>query len=633
VSWGGKRYLRVTSLAEARELLVGGLVPGWGQEEEEIPVTGALDRILHRAVTARFSAPAHHAAAMDGYALAASRSVGAREDLPVRLALGTEAVPVDTGDALPPGTNAVLMAEDAHHEEGAILVRRSLSPWEHVRMMGEDVVAGEILLPAGTLLSPYDLGLLLAGGVIAVAVRRRPVVGIIPTGDELVAPGIPPGPGQVTEFNSAVLAGLVRRRGGEALILPAIPDRPGELAAGVAEAVSRVDILAINAGSSAGRDDHTARILQEQGRLLVHGVGITPGKPTVLGFVGETPVVGLPGYPASAMVSCDLFLLPLVDRFLGRDPPDPCFLATASRDLPSRPGHDEFIRGQAARVGPREVFNPLPRGASLISSFARANAVAHLPASCEGVERGTEVRVRPLVSQGERTRSVLLAGSNDLCLDVLREELLRSPSQDLLISTQGSLGGLVLLADGYAHLATCHLLDPASGTYNLPYLRRFLPGREVATLLVAHRDQGLLVAPGNPLGIAGVGDLGREGVTFVNRQRGSGTRILLDHLLASENMTGEAIRGYAREEISHLTVAAAVAGGLADAGLGIRSAALALGLDFVPLAREPFQLVYLPDLLPQGLADRLRSILRSEGFRRRLEALGGYHTGESGADG
>jgi putative molybdopterin biosynthesis protein len=627
-----KRYLRKKSLEEALRVFLKEFPPGAHPRVEEVSAVQALGRIAALPAEARICSPSYHAASMDGYAVEARTTFTARENRPLDLEIGAEAHGVDTGDPLPAGTDAVIMVEDVHYpEERLIRIYRSLSPYENVRLMGEDIVAGEMILPAGKEITPFDIGLCLAAGLSKVAVRPKPRVAIIPTGDELVPPGTPPGAGRIIEFNSSILAGMVREKGGEAVVWPIIPDDPEKITEAVTSALKETDVAVISAGSSAGRDDHTADVIQGLGELLVHGVSIVPGKPTALGIIGGRPVIGLPGYPASAIISFQKFVLPLIDRLLGREEAEEVFKALLSRDIPSRPGHVEFLRGQAGRVRERLVFNPLPRGASLISSFARANALAEIPAETEGVERGETVHVRLLASRTGMERNLLLAGSHDLCLDILRDELLVPPGQiNLLVSTQGSLGGLLLLAEDYAHLATCHLLDPETGLYNRPFIHRFLPGREVRLLHVAGREQGLMVIKGNHKGIRGLADLAREDVTFVNRQRGSGTRILLDHLLGEKEIDPAGIRGYQREEVNHLTVAAAVSSGLADAGLGILPAASALGLDFIPLAEEMFDLVIPEENLESKGAVRLMEVVASRSFQKRLEEMGGYDTSVSG---
>ncbi len=636
-------YLSVVELAAARRVLLEECGRSSPLDEESVPVELAEGRVTARAVEAASSSPSWHLAAMDGVALRAERTFGARPGRPLELTLGVDFVPVNTGQVLPEGADAVVMVEHcvpvAPDEQGRerVAVEEAACPWQHVRKLGEDVVAGELLLPAGTRLGPAHLGALVAGGVYEVPVRRRPRVAIVPTGSELVtvdqARAEAPRPGQVVEANALVLAGLVRQEGGEATTLPACVDEVPAVRAAIAGAVAAgFDLVLVNAGSSAGTADHTANALAELGEVLVHGVAIMPGKPTVLGRVGSTPVVGSPGYPVSAVISFEQLVAPLLARLLGTTArARPTVRVTPVAPLPSRPGYEEFIRVKLGRVGDRVVAVPLHRGAGSTTSLTRADGVIRVPARLEGVEAGREVDAELLRPLAEVEGTIVAIGSHDPLLDVLADLLHRhDPNLSLTSGHVGSLGGLLALARNQAHLAGSHLLDPATGVFNVAQVRRVLAGRPLVVVRLVERVQGFIVARGNPRRIEGLADLVRPDVVFVNRQGGSGTRVLLDHRLAAEGVDPAAIRGYEQEEHTHTAVAAAVLSGRADAGLGVAAAARARGLDFVPLADEHYELVIPAEHLASAGVQALLAVVRGGDFRAAAERLGGYGLARSG---
>lgn len=608
----------------------GVLKPG---EAEEIPTEAAVGRITAEPVLARVSAPPFPASAMDGVAVKSETTYGARETSPIRLRLGEEAVEVDTGDPLPPGFDAVIMAEDLHYpgnEEVEIIA--SAAPWQHVRMIGEDVVAGEVLLPAQHSITPYDLAHLLAGGAVRIKVWPRPRVAILPTGTEMVPVGQDLGPGQLPEFNSYVLASLVERWGGQAQRWPITPDDYESLKKNIAAAVEQADVVLVNAGSSAGREDFTAPIIAETGRVYTHGVATRPGKPVILGEINGKPVVGIPGYPGSAVLIMELFVRPLLKAMLSDAPlPRPSVEAVLSRKLFSPLGAEEFVRLRLGRIDGSLVAVPLARGAGMTRSLSQADAVLRVPRLGEGFPAGNKVRVELLRPLAAIDKTVLCLGSHDMALDLIDSFLRRAyPGESLATGNLGSLGGLTSLRRREAHCAGMHLLDPETGVYNLPYVRRYLPGEEVVLLHVVKRQQGLMVAKGNPLGLKSAADLARPGVRFVNRQAGAGTRIFLDYLLSREGIDPGQISGYEREVFTHLAVAVAIAGGTADAGLGILAAARAFGLDFIPLGEEDYDLA-IP--LAQWETDRMRhleEVLAEPEFQRSVEALGGYRLDRCG---
>jgi putative molybdopterin biosynthesis protein len=596
-----------------------------------VSLEDAADRITAGPVWATRSSPPFDAAGMDGIAVRAADTLGAGETTPIYLDPDTYDV-VDTGDPMPDGRDAVVMREHVHYSDGRAELRTAVPPYQHVRSIGEDVSTAELLLPEGHRLRAVDLAAAAAAGATDLLVRRRPRVSVLPTGDEVRPIGTETGPGEILDTNSLMLAVQAREAGCDAQCLPIEPDDPAGIAKAVRAAVADCDLLIIVAGSSAGRDDYTARVVAELGTLAVHGVAVRPGHPVVLGVIDGTPVLGAPGYPVSAALTFDIFAAPVLADMQGAAPRRrPRIPARLARKLASPLGMDDWVRVRLGVVGGTMVATPLPRGAGLLSSLVRADGLLVVPAGLEGHHPGDEVDVELLRSLDEVEHTIVAIGSHDLILDLAASHLRAAdPLVTLASSNVGSLGGLVALRDGLCHLAGSHLLDPATGEYTLPYLDRMLGERAVAVVRLAHRDQGLIVPPGNPLGLADIQDLTRAGVRYVNRQRGAGTRVLLDHQLRLQGISADAVDGYAREEHTHLAVAAAVTAGRADAGLGIMAAARAFGLDFVPVTREPYDLVVAAEALDSPLLAPLWALLHSDRFRAEVEELGGYATAEMG---
>ena len=595
-----------------------------------VPVGEALGRVTAKPVWASRSSPAYDAAAMDGIAVRAADTVGASESRPLILAAGAFDE-VDTGDEMPPGRDAVVMREHVHRMGDQAELRSAAPPYQHVRSIGEDVAATELLLPAGHRLRAFDLAAAAAAGAERLQVYRAPELVVIPSGDEIRPVGDPVGPGEIPDTNSLMLAAQARELGVRARVQPIVPDDPDQIAAALRAAASQADVVILVAGSSAGRDDHTADVVRAVGRLAVHGVAVRPGHPVVLGVVGTTPVIGVPGYPVSAALTFDIFAAPLLASLEGTAPKRRTTVkARLARKLASTMGSDDWVRVRLGQVGGQVVATPLPRGAGVLTSLVRADGLLVVPAHLEGHHGGSEVDVELLRGLDEVARTIVAIGSHDLVLDLAASALRQvDPRLTLASSNVGSLGGLAALRDGMCHLAGSHLLDPESGQYTLPYVDRLLTDLSPAVIRLVQREQGLLVAAGNPLGLAGIEDLA-GGVRYVNRQRGAGTRVLLDHLLDRGGYDPEGIDGYRREEHTHLAVAAAVASGRADCGLGIRAAARAFGLGFVPVAQEPYDLVTTEPLLATGILDPLLQLLDDSAFLHQIEDLGGYSTAESG---
>ncbi len=626
-------YLENTAWQEGLALMMDKLAGRCVPKNESLDVRLSLHRITGAIVRAKRSSPHFAASAMDGYAIRAKDTHGISEREPRWLELGAQAIQVDTGDPIPEGMDAVVMLEEVLElGEGRILLQAPVVPWNNVRPVGEDIVEGEVLLPIHHRIRPQDQGALLAAGVLEVEVRSKPRVGIMPTGDEICPPEATLKVGDIVDSNSTVLASLVEEWGGSATIWPITPDQPERLEEAILMMAASQDILVIIAGSSQGRDDYTSQMVKKFGTLYLHGVAIKPGKPVVLGEVQGKPTFGIPGYPVSAYLTAHLFLEPWVKHLQGLSKDSQATLnAVISKKVFSSLGSEEFVRVKVGRVGERWVAAPLNRGAGVTMSLVRADGMLRVPRLQEGFHEGETVPVELLRPVSELEETLVCIGSHDLTLDVLSSHMKARGGQGGIASAHvGSLAGILSLRKGEAHFAGIHLLDPVTGEYNHSYLQRFLPGKEVALMNLVYRTQVLIVPKGNPLNIKTLADLVKPGIRFINRQGGSGTRVLLDYLLQKQGLSKEQISGYEREEFTHLAVAVAVASGSADVGLGIQSAAEALGLDYVIVGEERYDLAIPREFLEEPRMKAMISVIQSKAFQEDVLALGGYDVRETG---
>lgn len=628
----GKRnlYLKNTPVDEALskylKALDGLLVP----EREIVPAAESLGRVTAQAVYARYCSPLYNAAAMDGIAVEAERTKGASEREPLLLRAGEDFTVVDTGDPIHAPHDAVIMAEDLlEQEDGSVQITEAAAAWQHVRPIGEDIVAGEMLLPGYHVIRPIDIGVLLAGGITQLEVWKKPSVAIFPTGTEIIEPGQDPKDGDIIESNSRMFEAMAREQGADPTRFSPIADDYERLRQAVSDAVDSFDLVIVNAGSSAGTEDYTVHVLRELGEVLIHGVAIKPGKPVILAIVRGKPVIGLPGYPVSAYINFENFVIPVLNRLSGRTGRTaPQAEAVISRRLVSSLKYREYVRVKVGKVDDRLVASPLARGAGAAMSLVRADGFCVIPQSSEGVEAGEKVTVELYRTMDEIDHTVVAIGSHDLILDVMADLMPALYPGNYLSSTHvGSMGGLMALRRGEAHLAPTHLLDEETGVYNIPTLKRMFT-EPMALIKGVDRIQGILVKKGNPLGIRGIADL--PGVHYVNRQRGAGTRVLFDYLLKKEGISADAIRGYDREAATHMAVAAAIAGGDADAGMGIESAARAMGLDFIEVGPEEYDFAVPVRFLELLHVQRFLDVLKSREFAERVEALGGYSLRQTG---
>lgn len=631
-----KFYLEDIPLNEAMKRFFDSLGDGAAiktTDTELVSLDNCLGRVTAEPIWAKISSPHYHSAAMDGVAVVATSTYGASKTSPNILDLDTEAIWVDTGDPVPIGFNAVIMLEDIQRiDHERIQIMAGASEWQHVRLLGEDIVATELVLPENHRIGAHDIGAMAASGITSIPVRKKPIVTIIPTGTELVSPGSRLKPGDIIEFNSLMIAAQVEEWGGSPVRHPIVSDIFDDIKAATLKALKDSDLVILNAGSSAGSEDYTAEVVSDVGELLVHGIAVRPGHPVVLGKAKGKPIIGAPGYPVSCILTMDIIAKPLISSLLGIMPKSRTILtASMSRKVLSPMGEDEFLRVKVGKVGSRFIATPLTRGAGVIMSLVRADGLVTIPRFSEGINAGSNVDVSLLRSIDEIENTIVAIGSHDMTLDLLGSILHKKhPRLSLSSSNVGSLGGLQALSKSEAHIAGSHLLDEDTGEYNIPYVNRLLSSSSVTIMNLVYREQGMIVAKGNPRRISALQDLTRDDISFVNRQRGSGTRMLLDFELKKSNIEIESINGYNREEFTHTGVAASVASGISDVGLGILAAARALDLDFIPLLKERYDLIIPTEYYDSDLLKPLIDIIQDNLFKEQIRSLGGYDTSQTG---
>ena len=630
-------FVKNHPLAEAKEL--------WRQALERIefgsrrmtihffPVDKSLGYRLADPVFANQFSPSYNAAAMDGIAVHSADLAQASEASPVYLGKD-RFIPVNTGNVIPEGFNAVVMVEDVHYVSAELVeLAMPATPWQHIRTIGEDIVATELILPAGHKVRPIDQGAMLATGVTTVNVRRPPKVQIIPTGSELIQPGQTVTPGQIIEFNSRILAGYLNDWGAEASGSAPLIDDPKYLRKAVKKAVQENDIVVINAGASAGTRDYTTNVLEELGEVIVHGVAIKPGKPVILAIVDNTPVIGLPGYPVSAILTMRLFVREMVYAFTNRETPKAHMVdAVMSCPWASSKGVDEYVRVTIGQVDNTLMVTPAGKGAGAVMSLVRADGLLTIPAGSEGVGPGENVRIELLRPRREIEATLVFIGSHDNILDIMANQMhIQRPAVRISSAHVGSMAGIMAIRRGEAHLAGTHLLDEESGEYNISYIRRFLADTPLQLINLCYREQGLLVQKGNPLAIQGFVDITERNLSFINRQNGAGTRLLTDKILRDLSIDPDTIQGYDHEEYTHMSVAAAIACGSVNTGMGIRAAAVALDLDFVPLTEERYDLI-LPHKFraDKKVSAVLDLMANDQNFHKKVLTLGGYDLRDCG---
>jgi putative molybdopterin biosynthesis protein len=632
-------YLKKKSLEEAKKV-ASGIANLIHLGIEGSPVIHSRGRITAEPVFARISSPPYHCAAMDGIAIKAESTFGATEESPKSFRINKEAFFVNTGNPIPQGTDSVIMIEDVHiFESDKVEIREAAFPWQHVRAVGEDVIATEMVFPENHRITPYDLGALLACGHQEVKVWKKPRVLIVPTGSELIDPeqtdlnNLQKLSG-VIESNSYVLSGCILEDGGVPIRHPIVKDDPVKIRDALLSIDQGVDIILVIAGSSAGSEDYTRSVIEASGEVFIHGISMMPGKPTLIGRFKNIPIVGIPGYPVSAIMAYEELVRPILYQSLHVMTPErPRIEAHPTKKIPSKLGTEEFLRVKLGKVGEKYFATPLPRGSGMITSLTQADGIIRIAALSEGLNENEAAEVELLRPADEITNTVVMVGSHDLALDILAN-LLGKYYPPVFLSSHpvGSLGGILAIKNGICHMAGAHLLDPETGEYNFPYIRTYLNGIDVKVIHLVFREQGLFVQRGNPKKVKGLADLIRKDIAFINRQKGSGTRILLDHTLKNLTLDSNQIRGYEKEEFTHMGVASTVASGIADAGLGILSAARAMGLDFIPIAKERYDIIIPSIYFEDEKVQKVIQVIGSDEFKKTALQMGGYDVSRTGEE-
>ena len=619
-------YLTNVPLEKAKKDYINALVEsGFGPKTEKISVMEAAGRVTAEPVYAHICAPHYAASAMDGIALDAKLSFGATETTPITLDADSFTV-VDTGDPVPEGCDAVIMVEElVKNSDGSVTIHAPAAPWQHIRQIGEDICAGEMILGAHRKVTPAAVGAMIAGGVLEITVVKKPTVGIIPTGDEIVPPCTDPKPGDILEFNSSIFSAMLTDWGAVPLTYPIVKDRFEEIKAAVKKAVNECDMVILNAGSSAGREDFSCRVIEELGTVLYHGIAMKPGKPAILGICGAKPVLGVPGYPVSGMIVIDELMRPIVELCTHFQENIVKRTAVLTRPVVSGLKYQEFVRVRMGYVGEKLTASPLSRGSGVVSSFMKADGILEIPQDCEGYEAGESVNVRLLNSEEKLRNTLVVIGSHDPLLDELAD-MLHTDDRKLYMSSNhvGSMGGIMAMRRGESHAAGCHLLDTETGEYNIAFLKKYFPKHDVHLIRCVGRQQGLMLAKDNPFRITDFKDIARDNIRYVNRQKGSGTRILTDYLCKTHGVNSESIYGYEREELTHTSVAAQIACGSADAGMGIYSAAQLYGLDFLPVCIEEYDLLIPDHAWDTPMVKQLIETMKREAFKQKILSMGGY---------
>ncbi len=619
-------YLKPLSFADAQNCIDSEFRLNENHKTEMISVEDSLGRVSSSPVIAKLSNPNHNAAAMDGISVKSAATQEADQRNPVTLSVDIDFKWVDTGDVLPADMDSVIMMEDlSEADENSVVITSPAVPWQHVRPVGEDIICSEMIIPSMHRIRPVDIGAMIGGGITSIEVIKKPLVGIIPSGTEIIETPDQMTPGAILDSNSRMFAAMVSEYGGTPVKYSPVKDDYKLLREAVVKALEKCDLVILGAGSSAGSEDFSKSIIEEIGTMLFHGVAIKPGKPAIFGKAAEKPLICIPGYPVSAWIVFDRLVQPLIRAMsCVKAEPKVQRRGILTRPLVSSLKHLEYVRVKCGQIGDKTIVTPLSRGAGITMSLVNADAIVEVPREYEGYPAGSEVELYMLKSWEEISERLVSIGSHDLLMDMINEIMVINGSSGLSSTHSGSMGGVMAVKRGECHIAPVHVLNPETGVYNTHLLKQYLADNDVVIVKGIKRVQGLIVAEGNPEKITSITDLAERELSFVNRQRGAGTRILFDYLCGKENIPADSIKGYGREMNTHMSVAQAVLSGTADAGMGVESAARSMGLHFIPIGEEDYDFILRKEVLDTEAGQVFMNALCSKQFKLEVERLGGY---------
>lgn len=616
-------YLKILDLPEAQKICMEKL-GDYILETEWIDVRESLNRVTSEPVYAKYNSPLFNAAAMDGICVIAKNTKEASENNPVTLKLGKDFQHVDTGDRIDFPYDAVIMAEDLVRisDDEAVIIK-SAAPWQHIRPIGEDITACEMILVSNHQIKPVDIGVLLSGGITKIKVYKKLRAAVFATGTEIIEPEEEIKFDSIIDSNSYMFVNQLKELNVEGVRQGILKDDYNLIKEKLSKAADIYDLILINAGSSAGREDFTEKVIRELGEVFVHGVAIKPGKPVILGKIKNKPVVGIPGYPVSAFIVFENFVKPLISHITHQENAEPqIYEATVTKRVMSSLKYEEYVRIKVGIVEGKLVASPLKRGAGAAMSLVLSDGFCIIDKNSEGVEAEKKVKIFLNKPLNQVTKTLVAIGSHDLILDIISDLLPNKYPGHFLTSTHvGSMGGLFALRRKECHFTSCHILNMETGKYNEDIVKQIFD-EDMVIIKGVKRVQGIIVPKGNPQNIQSVKDI--LGKKYINRQNGAGTRILFDYLLKENGIERSDIKGYEREVATHMAVCAAVKNGLADCGMGVFSAARAMDLDFIPIGNEEYDFVTYKKFLNSELMQNFIELLKNSQLREKLDDLGGY---------
>ncbi len=615
------KYLKITDIEKALDL--------WYEKidifadkyifSENIGVKDAYFKTLSKPVYSKRNIPPFSTSAFDGIAVRAQNTYSAREVSPIILESEKDFRYINTGDKLPGLFNAVIMIENVEEiDNNHVRIRKGISIGDNVRMVGEDIHQGDVVFYNGEYLTPEHISLLIAAGISNIDVKRKLKLVFIPTGDEITNDINEKS--KILESNSAIVEGYILKWGGEIDIYDCIKDNEHDIKKAIEKSLEKYDIIIVGAGSSHGSKDYTSSVLNDIGELIVHGTNIRPGKPVILGSVKEKLFIGLPGFPYACDINLKIFIGEIFKRIYNYRENN-LISAMLINKVSSKIGEKHYYNTNIIYNKGKFLAYPVKTGSSNLYSGINSTGYFIIDIRDEGEEEGEEVIVFTDKTSCEIKKNLLFVGSNDPLIGELGNKLFEKHRIKMFISNKGSMGGIYAMQKGKCHISGMHLFDSLSGTYNISFVKKYLGGEGILVHL-ANRSQGIIVKKGNPLNIQSIKDIKIKNARYVNRQNGAGTRLMFDYLLQESDIEVSDINGYDNVVSKHIDAGYMVKEGLADAAIAIELIADMLGLEFIPIFIENYDLYFSNDFKKDDRFYKIIDILKEDGFGKNIISRG-----------